>query len=327
MNHSQSRSDCWVVFALLIMVVFPAAITLQTIRSPGKLQIADANPTPHGYTWSLLLFIVPIVVIAFWFWFIRRGGVQIPKRAFWRTLGVLVPSGFALDFLFAHLFFVFPNSGATIGIGAPALGKPVPIEEYIFYLAGFVAVLLIYIWLDEYWLLAYNVPDYPGAAKQISRLIQFHPTSAVLALILIVTAIIYKKLFSSEPEGFPGYFIFLVFVALVPAASFFPTAKRFINWRALSLTLFFILLVSLLWEATLAMPYQWWGYKPRQMIGISIGAWHGLPVEAVCVWIAVTYATAIVFEIFKLWQASGKPARHVFLGAKTATGRAAGYSS
>jgi hypothetical protein len=329
LNHSgASRPDCWIVFALLIIVVVPAAITLQAIRSPGKLQIPNANPTPHGYTWSLLLFIVPIVVITFWF--LRLEGVQVPRRAFWRTLGVLVPFGFGLDFFFAHSFFVFPNSGATLGIGAPALGKWVPIEEYIFYIAGFVAVLLIYIWLDEYWLLAYNLRDYPGEAKQISRLVQFHPTSAVLALILILTAVIYKKMLSSDQEGFPGYFTFLVCVGLVPAASFFPIAKRFINWRALSLTLFFMLLVSLLWEATLAMPYQWWGYQPRQMIGISIGAWYGLPVEAIGVWIAVTYATAMVFEIFKLWQASGKPARHAFLGAKTVRPtirRAAGSSS
>ena len=31
-----------------------------------------------------------------------------------------------------------------------------------------------------------------------------------------------------------------------------------------------------------------------------------LPIEEVGVWIAVTYATVIVFEVFKLWQASGK---------------------
>jgi len=290
------------------------------------MQILGPNPTPHGYTWSLLLFIVPIVVIAFWF--LRLERIQIPQRAFWRTIGGLVPFGFGLDFFFARSFFVFPNSGATLGISAPALGQPVPIEEYIFYLAGFLAVLLIYIWLGEFWLLAYNVPDYPGAAKKIPCLIQFHPTSAVLAFVLIVAAIIYKKMFSTSPEGFPGYFTFLVSVGLVPAATFFPTARRFINWRALSLTLFFVLLVSLLWEATLAMPYQWWGYQPRQMIGIFIGAWSGLPLEAVCVWIAVTYATAIIFEVFKLWQASGRPTRHAFFGGKlplTASRRAAGH--
>jgi hypothetical protein len=52
------------------------------------------------------------------------------------------------------------------------------------------------------------------------------------------------------------------------------------------------------------------------MMGLFIGAWAGLPIEAVCVWIAVTYATAIVFEIVKLWLASEKSAKHAFLGVK-----------
>jgi hypothetical protein len=56
------------------------------------------------------------------------------------------------------------------------------------------------------------------------------------------------------------------------------------------------------------------------MIGLRISAWAGLPIEAVCVWIAVTYATAIVFEIVKLWLASEKSAKHAFLGLKSSPG-------
>ena len=41
----------------------------------------------------------------------------------------------------------------------------------------------------------------------------------------------------------------------------------------------------------------------------------GLPIEAVFVWMAVTYGTTIVFEIMKLWQASGRVAKDAFLGA------------
>ena len=51
--------------------------------------------------------------------------------------------------------------------------------------------------------------------------------------------------------GFPGYFVVLVIGALGPSALLFPSALPVINWRALSLTLFFNLLTSLLWEATL----------------------------------------------------------------------------
>jgi hypothetical protein len=309
------RLSAWIVLAMLAMIAIPAAIALHTVTFPGRLEISNSNPTPHGYTWSLLLFVVPILTIGLWF--IPSEGLDIPQRAFWRTIGILFPIGCALDFFFAHHFFYFLNRSATLGIGAPALGGPVPIEEYFFYFTGFVAILLIYIWLDEFWLEAYNVRDYPGESRKIRRLFQFHPTSAVLGVVLISAAFAYKKWFSPDPAGFPAYFTVLVLGGLVPSVSFFPTVRPLINWRAFSLTLFLILLVSLLWEATLAVPYSWWSYQPRQMMGLFIGAWFGLPIEAVFVWMAVTYGTTIVFEVMKLWQASGKIAREAFLGSKS----------
>jgi hypothetical protein len=78
----------------------------------------------------------------------------------------------------------------------------------------------------------------------------------------------------------------------------------------------FIILLSLLWEATLAVPYGWWQYQRSQMLGFFIGGWSGLPIEAVSVWIAVTYATVIVYEIVKVWLASGKGLLNGFLGLK-----------
>jgi len=303
-----------IVLAMLAMVAVPAGITLHTVRVPATVQVSNSDPTPHGYTVSLLLFIIPIIVIACWF--LPLEGLKIPQRAFWRSIAILVPFGFALDFFFANRFFEFRNTGATLGVIAPAIGSWVPVEEYVFYLSGFIAVLLIYIWLSEFWLASYSVADYRVGARTTSRLLQFHPASAALGLVLIALAVIYKKFVSRNPEGFPGYFTFLVAVGMLPAATFFPAARPFINWRALSLTLFIILLVSLFWEATLAVPYGWWGYQSREMMGLSIGAWDQLPVEAVLVWVAVTYATAIIFETVKLWQASGKRAREAFLGLK-----------
>lgn len=311
-NGTATRGSSYIVAAWLAMLAIPAAITLHTVRIPATVEVSSLNPTPYGYTVSLLLFIVPILVIGCWF--LPTEGLEIPQRAFWRTIAILFTFGVVLDALFAQRFFFFRNSGATLKILAPALGKWVPVEEYIFYLTGFIAVLLIYIWLDEFWLAAYNIADYPGEARRIDRLLRFHPASVVLGLVVIGVAVIYKKFLAGSHEGFPGYFTFLAAVGIVPAASFFPVAKPFINWRALSLTLFIILLISLFWEATLAIPYQWWGYQEAEMMGLSIGAWNGLPIEAVCVWIAVTFATVIVFETIKLWKASGRSAREAFLG-------------
>jgi hypothetical protein len=303
-----------VVVAMLAMIVIPAGITLQTVHHPSPLIPVDQKATPYGYTISLLLFIFPSALIAGWF--LPGEKLHIPKRAFYWTLAVLVPLGCLLDFVFAQWFFEYPNAGATLGVHAPALGRPVPLEEYIFYFTGFLAVLLLYIWLGEFWLAAYNVLDYPGEAKKVRRLLQFHPTSLILAAVLIAAATFYKKHLAlpEDQSGFPGYFTFLVAGALLPAVSFFPVARRFINWRALSLTLFFMLLVSLLWEVTLAVPYNWWNFQHHQMMGIFIGAWSGLPFEEVCVWMAVTYATAIVFEVVKVWLASERSVRDAMVG-------------
>lgn len=298
--------------AMLGMIAVPAGITLHAVRDPALVQLTSANPTPYGYSWSLLLFVVPIAVIAGWF--LPSEGVRIAKRSFWRTIAILAPIGCGLDFFFAHTFFIFPNRGAVIGLNAPALGGGVPVEEYFFYFTGFVAMLLIYVWLGEYWLSAYNVRDYEAEARQIRRLLRFHPESLIAGLALVGAAILYKKLVSHAPEGFPGYFTVLVLGGLAPSASFFPAARRLINWRAFSLTFFMILLISMFWEATLAVPYGWWGYQPQAMMGLFIGAWAGLPIEAVTVWIAVMYGTTIVYEVVKAWQASGKPMRHAFLG-------------
>jgi hypothetical protein len=299
---------------MLAMMAIPAAITLHSVTSPGTLHV-QPDASPHGYTWSLLLFIIPILVIGLWLLPSER--LDIPQRAFWRTIGILVPLGFLLDIIFAQWFFTYPNPQATLRILAPAFGHWVPIEEYVFYLTGFIAVLLLYVWLSEYWLAAYSVPDYPAEARNLRRLLQFHPTSLILAVVLIGAACCYKKFFApvADRDGFPGYFTVLVVGGLLPAVTFYPVARRFVNWRALSLTLFFMLLVSELWEATLALPYGWWGFQHRQMIGLFVGAWSDLPIEEVFVWIAVTYATTIVFEVLKIWQASGCRAKDAFLGS------------
>lgn len=305
-----ARLSGLLVLVMLGMLVVPATLTLLRVRKPAVVTAA-ADATPYGYTWSLLLFVVPIVVIAFWL--LPSEGLELPRKAFWRTIALLVPLGCGLDFFFAHRFFLFPNPAATLGIGAPALGGPVPVEEYLFYLTGFLAVLLIYLWMGEYWLEAYSRVDHAEVARAIPRLLRFHPWSLVAGALLIVLALGIKRLVLHE-AGFPAYFAFLVAAAFVPSMSFLPAVRPFINWRALSLTMFFVLLVSLIWEATLALPYGWWGFQDGPLIGIRVGAWSHLPVEEVCLWVAVTYATAIVFETVKLWQASGRSLRQAFMG-------------
>jgi hypothetical protein len=80
------------------------------------------------------------------------------------------------------------------------------------------------------------------------------------------------------------------------------------------MTMFVILPVCRLWEATLALRYGWWNYQHPALMGVLIGAWCDLPIEAVMVWMAVTHGTVILFEAVKIWQASERSAKDVFLG-------------
>lgn len=304
MKSRQPEPRARVVLLIVAMLVIPAALTLRTVLVPGTLAIPSDDPTPYGYTWSLLLFVFPLAVIAWWF--VRHPGFTFQRTAYWMTVGILAPIGFGLDILLGHTFFAFPNPGATLGLTVPGVGGPLPIEEFVFYLSGFLFILLFYIWNDEFWLEAYNVPDYAGATRDMRPILSFHASSVVLGAALLIAAIVYKKFFAADPAGFPGYFAFLLAVAFVPAAGLYRSVRPFINWRAFSLTAFVVVLISLLWEVTLALPYGWWAFEPRMMMGLTIGAWSELPIEEVFLWFAVTFTTVVMFEALKIWLASGK---------------------
>jgi hypothetical protein len=306
-----SRGAARVVLAMIAMLVVPAALTLVTVRTPRAPIDPTGDPTPLGYTWSLLLYVLPLVVLAFWF--LRHPHYTFQKEAFWITVGILVPLGVGLDLVFGTSFFTFENRDAVLGFEVPAVGGRIPVEEFVFYTAGFIFVLLLYVWCDEFWVGAYNVPDYAGESARVGRLLRFDPWSLVLGVALVASAVAYKKLFAEDREGFPLYFTYLTAAAVVPSAGFYRVAGRFINWRAFSITFFFMLLLSLIWEATLAIPYGWWGDNGRMMTGIFLDAWTGLPLEAVVVWLAVTYTTVIVFEVVKVYRASGKKMKDAFL--------------
>src|SRR5438094_3605874 len=114
----------YVVFAIAAALVVPTAIALRTVIHPAILQATSDNPTPLGYTWSLLLFIIPISALGWWF--ACRPDLQFLRKAFWRTISVLAPLCFVLDLLFGNTFFTFPNKAATLGCEIPGPGVSFP---------------------------------------------------------------------------------------------------------------------------------------------------------------------------------------------------------
>jgi hypothetical protein len=88
-----------IVLGMLVMMIIPAILALGSVRIPAILQV-QPDASPHGYTWSLLLFIIPILVITVWF--LRMEELEISQRAYWRTIGILVPTGCLLDAICAQ---------------------------------------------------------------------------------------------------------------------------------------------------------------------------------------------------------------------------------
>jgi hypothetical protein len=301
MAPKKSSGDWLVLVAMAAVLIAPFALTLNTVSQPRALEDFHTNPTPRGYTWSLSLFVVPVVVLAIWL--ARRRENKIQNKAFWLTTAVVAGGGFVLDALLGRTFFTFENQDAVLGIhfygwsSVDGWQKVLPVEEIFFYLFGALATLLVYIWGDEFWFAAYNVDNTPRKQLRLRQLFSFHIESAIFGVVIFFAGWLWKK-FSphADHEGFPGYFLFLTLVALTPSIVFFPVARPFINWRAFSLGFIFMLLVSLFWEATLAVPYQWWGYRKPQMLGLFINGFCGLPVEAALLWLAITWATIIIYE-------------------------------
>ena len=102
-----------IVIAMLAMIVIPAAITLHAVRSPATLVPTSQNPTPFGYTWSLLLFIIPCFVIGGWL--LPGEDLKIPRRAFLWTLMILVPLGWLLDLSWHYYFYYMAPFGLLGG--------------------------------------------------------------------------------------------------------------------------------------------------------------------------------------------------------------------
>ena len=287
----------WTVFLGSAVLIAAVTIAVKTVRNP-IVAVAPTDSSPLGYTWSLVLFVAPMCVLISWF--ARRPLAPRIRRATYLTLKILVPIGFGLDILLAKTLFRFDDPSTHLQILVPVLGGTVPIEEFVFYLTGFITVLLLYIWADEDWLQRYNVSDYEEAALEAVPLVRFNWRVVWLGVAAGTVAVLIKRVHFDQ-SGWPVYFLFLLGTSVLPTAGLLRSTQPVINWRALLMTCVVMLLISLVWEVTLALPYNWWGYNIEHMIGFHVKAWSSLPLEAVLVWFAVTYTTVVIFEAVKLF--------------------------
>ena len=219
-NRSESRLSAWIVVIMLGMVAVPATITLESVRSPATILMTNSDPTPYGYTLSLLFFLVPIVVIAFWF--LPREEVEIPQ-------GFLVDDrdsgslGVCGSIFSSPVVLSFPKSRRDAGARCAGVGRAGSHRRVCLLrnrLHGDTADLCL-----DGRVLAGGLQRARLSRRgkeNYRRLLQFHPTSVVLGVALIALGIVYKKFFAASPAGFPGYFVFLVARRSGPRRQLFP---------------------------------------------------------------------------------------------------------
>ena len=308
---------------LLLLILVPVGITLLTVEHPNNSVPTSPDPTPLGYTWSLLIFVVPVLVLS-WHFLTDWSGT-LDKRAFFVAVGAFAVSGCLLDLTLGNLFFSFPNKGAVLGFYLPGwefgVGwvRSLPVEEFVFYVSGNLFTLLVYLWGTHVWFARYNTETYLTLPRDTRRMFQPHWGSLVYAVVLIAAAVIWKKTRPAPAnEGFPGYFIFEVCVLFGPTFVLFHSVKHLINWRAMSLSIMMMWLLSVIWEATLAIPYGWWGFNDTQMLGFFIRGWSGLPVEEVVLWTMAPWVTSMLYEAVRLFLHSQNSTRDTIFGTRAA---------
>lgn len=326
-----TRESSFLMFlAMLVLIALPVTITLFTVDHPNAITATSEDPTPFGYTWSCLLFVIPVVVLGYAFHYKWSG--KLDKRAFYIAVGAFAVSGSLLDLTLGNLFFKFPNKHAVLASVFPELLLPgykfgvgwvrtLPIEEFVFYVSGNLFTLLVYLWGSSVWFDRYNVAGYLTLPTNTRRMLKPHWGSLVYAVVLIVGAIVLKKFLVTpvaERDGFPGYFIFEVCVLFVPTFVLFQSVRQIINWRAMGLSIILMWLISVIWEATLAIPYGWWGFNREMMLGIFIRGWSDLPIEEPLLWTLAPWVTAMVYEAVRLFVSSQNSMRDTLLGSRAA---------
>ena len=317
--------DVALLLGMLAAVIVPACLTLSTVRHEVGVVRPEDNPTPWGYTVSLTIFLVPVLAIGIVH--LRAPIHPVDRRALFAATATVTGLGAVLDLIFGYSFFSFHNPGATLGLRLPAWSfhelrwapSYLPVEEFLFYILGGLFMVAVYLWADNHWLQAYEPAHHGDEARKIRRLVHWSPAYALLCVALIVGGWMFKKFGPHEYHaGFSGYFTFEVLLALLPTIVFFRGVQQLINWHAFAFAWGALLLLSVVWEATLAVPYGWWGYKNEQMLGLQILAWHRLPVEAVLLWLMAAWGAVISYEFWRAYFHMARPLMEALFGPKEA---------
>lgn len=304
----------WLNLGWLVMLVVAVAVPLG-LDAVGRLT----------YFTSLALWGLPILYLWPVFRAITADGTGRRRRALRWTTATFVVLGIVLDFALGYLTLRFPGCSEPAGAGPylwclPAVGGRVPIEELLFYAMGPVAMVLVYACADERWLSRYNPKD----DLLHLTLIQLSPRLMIVAAGAALTALAIWRV----NGHFPTYFAFITAGALLPAMFLYRAVGNLTNWPAFAVTTLYVIVTSLVWEVTLAIPRQWWGYESSGMVGLTVAAWSRgdaiFPVEAAAVWLLAPFASMLTYEFAKALAHHPRATRVALFGVGAARARRAG---
>jgi hypothetical protein len=296
------------ILTVIAVVGIPAVVTLNGIRVVPGEKYMGGDTTPYGYTISLLLFFVPLVVFAQQL--LGKSRLVVDHRPLVYAAGTIALIGFTLDVAFGYSFFTFANQGATLGIRLPSWNFAtqsfhadyLPVEEFAFYILGALFMLTLYRWIEDKWLDDAAILNRAAAAGQLRRLVGVNKRSLAVWFAAVAVGLVYKRYLGSQ-GWLPGYYLFVMLLGFLPTVLFLDGIQNFVNWRAFSMAYSILLFIELLWETTLAIPFGWWDYQDPMMLGIRAKAWHNLPLEAVLLWLVIAWDCIIALEIFRVYFA------------------------
>lgn len=269
------------------------------------------------YFSSLTMWLLPVAYLLRLFLQITADGTGRRRRALAWTIGSIVFLGIVLDFVFGHAILRFEGCDAVPSpyvYCLPAIGSRIPVEELLFYALGPTAIVLVYACADEFWMDKYNPPDNLIDAQLIQPSRSLLVTATVAGVLIVGVWIV-----RGRP---PVYAVFLAVGALLPTVFLYRYVHTLVNWPAFAATSLYVTLTSVVWEVTLAIPRDWWGYVGDGTLGMSIAGWStpssDFPVEAAFVWLCAPFSSILTYEFAKALTHHPRSTRHALFGIPAA---------
>lgn len=326
----------WVVLAVIVMRM----ININVPTPAQRLWEIPGYSGHWGYTLSLAISLTPLVALFFWyFYFSKKPDFPPLIKAVLAKAAVTGAMWVGLDVLFANKFFTFPDERARLLFMIPGYSwegscttlssmlnlqcytLSIPLEEVIFYLSCGFLLTMLYMWANEDFLHRHGIERkaYEALARRTPPLVNWNKKLIVFGIALAVAAIVVKRFgpqldLHQQPDGWPFYFLAQLVIVFVPLSALYNRVRVFTNPQAFLYVMELQLLISVIWESTLAVPYGWWGYRPESMMGVTITPWSHLPIEAAILWLAIGWSSLFIYEAGKIQILSGKSWRQVLFG-------------